>query len=273
MSFLSDKSKGIITTIVIHGLAILLLILLGFTTPLPLPAEQGILINFGNSDDGMGAIEPKVEQEASLPQSSSATKPQEESPLTQDNEEAPSLPVKKKDETKKVETTKKTTTKQTETTTNKNTTETKTEKPREANKNALFPVQKTDGSTIGEGETGKPGNQGRLEGSVDSQNRIGSTGGGGDAKIGITTNLEGRTAIYLPKPEYPSQKSGIVVVEVTVDSQGNVTKAIPGVKGSTIIDSELFKAAQSAAIKTKFNVRENSQADQIGKITYVFKLQ
>lgn len=273
MSFLSDRSKGVISTIIIHGLAILLLILLGFTTPLPLPAEQGILINFGNSNDGMGAIEPKVEQEASLPQSSSATKPQEESPLTQDNEEAPSLPVKKKDETKKVETTKKTTTKQTETTTNKNTTETKTEKPREANKNALFPGQKTDGSTTGEGETGKPGNQGGPEGSVDSQNRIGSTGGGGDAERGIITNLSGRTAEKLISPVYPNQKRGTVVVEVTVDSQGNVTKAIPGVKGSTTLDSELLKAAESAAIKTKFDVRKNSQSDQIGTITYVFRLQ
>jgi len=273
MSFLSDRSKGVISTILIHGLAILLLIIFGFSTPLPLPAEQGILINFGNSDDGMGAIEPKVEQEASLPQSSSATKPQEESPLTQDNEEAPSLPVKKKDETKKVESTKTTTTKQTETTNKKNTTETQTEKPREANKNALFPGQKTDGSTTGEGETGKPGNQGGLEGSVDSQNRTGSTGGGGDAERGIVANLSGRSALSLPQPDYPSQKSGKVVVRVTVDKQGNVTKAEPGKQGSTTLDPQLLKAAEKAALNAKFDVNANAPAYQVGTITYVFRLQ
>ncbi len=270
---MSSRGKGILSTVLVHILAVLLLMIFGFTTPLPLPAEQGILINFGNSDDGMGAMEPKLEQEVSTPQSSIASKPQEESPLTQDTEEAPSLQVKKKDETKKVESTKKTTTKQTETTTNKNTSETQTEKPREANKKALFPGKKTDGSSTGEGETGKAGNQGSEEGSVDSQNRIGSTGGGGDAERGIITNLSGRTAEKLISPAYPNQKRGTVVVEVTVDSQGNVTKAIPGVKGSTTLDSELLKAAETAAIKTKFNVKKNSQSDQIGTITYVFRLQ
>lgn len=270
---MSSRSKGILSTVLVHIVAVLLLMIFGFTTPLPLPAEQGILINFGNSDDGMGAMEPKIEQEVSTPQTASATKPQEESPLTQDTEEAPSLPVKKKDETKKVESTKKTTTKQTETTTNKNTSETQTEKPREANKKALFPGQKTDGSTTGEGETGKAGNQGSEEGSVDSQNRIGSTGGGGDAERGIITNLSGRTALKLPAPEYPSQKSGKVVVQVTVDKQGNVTKAEPGVKGSTTLDSQLLKAAEKAALNAKFDVNSNAPAYQIGTITYVFRLQ
>ncbi len=269
---MSSRGKGILSTALVHILAVLLLMIFGFTTPLPLPAEQGILINFGNSDDGMGAMEPKLEQEVSTPQSSIASKPQEESPLTQDTEEAPSLPVKKKDETKKVESTKKTTTKQTETTTNKNTSETQTEKPREANKKALFPGQKTDGSSTGEGETGKAGNQGSEEGSVDSQNRIGSTGGGGDAEFGIA-KLSGRKVLDLPRPEYPSQKSGTVVVEVTVDRQGNVIKATAITRGSTIIDTDFFKAAEKAAMKAKFDIKENSQANQIGTITYKFRLQ
>lgn len=273
MSFLSDRSKGLISTIIIHGLAILLLIVFGFTTPLPLPAEQGILINFGTSDEGMGAFEPKTEQDASMPKPSSAAKQEEESPLTQDTEESPSLPVKKKEETKKKETTKKTETTKTETTTNKTQTETQTEKPREANKNALFPGQKVDGGTTGEGETGKTGNQGGIEGSVDSQNRIGSTGGGGDAERGITANLNGRTALKLPQPEYPSQKSGKVVVQVTVDKQGNVTKAVPGIKGSTTLDNQLLKAAEKAALNAKFDVSANAPAYQIGTITYVFRLQ
>jgi TonB family protein len=273
MSFLSDRSKGLISTIIIHVLAVLLLIVFGFTTPLPLPAEQGILINFGTSDDGMGSFEPKIEQDASIPKPASAAKQEEESPLTQDTEEAPSLTVKKKEETKKKETSKKTETSKTETTTNKTQTETQTEKLREANKKALFPGQKTDGGTTGEGETGKTGNQGGIEGSVDSQNRIGSTGGGGDAERGIIANLNGRTALNLPPPEYPGQKSGTVVVEVTVDRQGKVTKAKSGDKGTTILDSEFLKAAEKAALNAKFDVKPNAPAYQIGTITYVFRLQ
>ena len=46
-------------------------------------------------------------------------------------------------------------------------------------------------------------------------------------------DLAGRQARSLPKPKYDIQQEGIVVVEVTVDRNGNVTQAIPGVKGST----------------------------------------
>ncbi|MCB8964522.1 MAG: TonB family protein [Bacteroidales bacterium] len=270
---MSNRSKGIVSTIAVHTIAVLLLYTFGFSTPLPLPAEQGILINFGNSEDGMGADEPKIEQEAATPQTASASKAQEDAPLTQDTEEAPSLPVKKKDETKKVESANKTTTQHTQTTTNKKTSETPTEKPREANKKALFPGQKADGGTTGEGETGKAGNQGGEEGSVDSPNRVGSTGGGGDAERGISVNLNGRTVLKLPQPEYPRQKSGKVVVEVTVDKQGNVTKAKAGVKGSTTLDSQLLKAAEKAALNAKFNIKADAPASQIGTITYIFRLQ
>ncbi|MGE0078844.1 MAG: TonB family protein [Bacteroidales bacterium] len=271
---ISNRNKGIIGTITVHALAILLLMVFGFTTPLPLPAEQGILINFGNSDNGMGAIEPKTEQGAALPKASSTAKQEEESPLTQDTEEAPSLPVKKED-TKKKETAKKKETPKKETSTEKakDQSETQVEKPREANKKALFPGQKTDGGTTGEGETGKEGNQGGEEGSVDSQSRIGSTGGGGDAERGIIANLGGRTVLKLPQPDYPKQKNGKVVVQVTVDKQGNVTKAVPGIKGSTTLDSDLLNAAEKAAMNAKFDVNANAPAYQIGTITYIFRLQ
>lgn len=275
MPMLSSKNKGIISTIAVHGILILLLMVLGFTTPLPLPAEQGILINFGTSDDGMGAMEPKVEQDASAPKSASTLKQEEEeSPLTQDTEEAPSLTVKKeakkKQEASKI---KETTKQENNATTNQNQTDTQTEKPREANKKALFPGQKVDGGNTGEGETGKQGNQGGEEGSPDSQSRIGSVGGGGDAERGISANLNGRTALKLPSPDYPPQKSGKVVVRVTVDKEGNVTKAVPGIKGSTTLDNELLKAAEKAALIAKFNVSNNAPAYQIGTITYIFKLQ
>ncbi len=275
MAMLSSKNKGIISTIVVHGILILLLMVLGFTTPLPLPAEQGILINFGTSDDGMGAMEPKVEQNASLPSSSASLKQEEEeAPLTQEAEEAPSLAVKKEAKKKQEASRIKETVKQeNNATTNQNQTDAQTEKPRETNKKALFPGQKVDGGNTGEGETGKQGNQGGEEGSPDSQNRIGSVGGGGDAERGISANLSGRSVLKLPPPEYPSQKSGKVVVEVTVDKDGNVTKAIPGIKGSTTLDNELLKAAEKAALVAKFNVSANAPAYQKGTITYVFRLQ
>lgn len=54
----SEKNKGMIGTIVFHTIVLLLLIFLGFFTPLPLPGEEGILVNFGDSENGLGDREP-----------------------------------------------------------------------------------------------------------------------------------------------------------------------------------------------------------------------
>lgn len=275
MASISTRTMGIVGTILIHGLIILLLVLFGFTTPLPLPAERGILINFGNSEAGSGQLEPKAESQLATPKPSESKPLEEATPLTQDDEEAPSLPVEKKKQPKETEVKKPEPQKQPKTEEAKKTEAkpTEVEKPREANKKALFPGQKKDGGTTGEGETDKQGNQGTDEGSPDSKNRAGSTGGGGDSDRGIIANLDGRTPLSLPKPEYPSQKEGKVVVQVTVDKQGNITKVEPGVKGSTTLDSQLLEAARKAAMNAKFDVSANAPAYQIGTITYVFRLK
>ena len=42
--------------------------------------------------------------------------------------------------------------------------------------------------------------------------------------------------------------------------------------GSTILDDDLFKAAEKAALKAQFDVSSNASASQVGTITYIFKL-
>lgn len=275
MSGKSSKTKGIIGTILFHALILLLLMAFGFSTPLPLPAEQGILINFGNSENGLGATEPLPEEQSSIPPPRSVPTSGDNTPITQDYEEAPSLPSRNKTKTKpkkkKRPTPKKS--KPTPKETSKTEKPVETPKPRKANKKALFPGRKANGSKTGEGDTGNQGNQGGIDGSVDSQNRTGSTGGNGNAQSGIIANLNGRTALSLPKPEYPSMKEGRVVVRVTVNNQGRVTKVIAGVKGTTILDKRLWKAAEKAAWNAKFNVKVDAPPAQIGTITYIFKLQ
>lgn len=277
---MTSKGKGIIITTIYHICLAILLFMTGFTSPVPPLAEKGILINFGNSDDGSGDTEPAPSQ--APPKHVAKPTPQtQESPLTQDYEEAPSLPTppKKKKETPKppkpVEKPQEPVKQQVEDNTATEQSETKPDpKPQPTvNKKAMFPGQKTDGSGSGEGETGKPGNQGSPEGSVDSQNRIGSTGGGGDADRGIVINLKGRSTLSLPKPQYPKEKSGDVVVRVKVDRDGNVVEAVGGQKGSTTQEPELVRAAEKAAINAKFNVSANAPAFQIGTITYKFRLQ
>lgn len=58
MSYFEEHKRGIIWTFIYHVIVLLLLIFLGFFTPLPLPGEEGILVNFGNSNNGSGEREP-----------------------------------------------------------------------------------------------------------------------------------------------------------------------------------------------------------------------
>ena len=93
-----DKRSGVITTVVIHLLILLLFIFTGLTIPVPLP-EQGILINFGTSDEGMGDVQPEEVTSAEVAEDPNEeviestpvpTETQEEI-ITQDELEAPAL--------------------------------------------------------------------------------------------------------------------------------------------------------------------------------------
>ena len=282
---ISNRIQGFAGTIIVHSIAIAILLLLTFSASLPDIQNEGLLINFGNSMDGSGSTEPIVNYDnavmISLPSELKAHKIEEKKILTQDFQDAPTLETKKKTPKKEnKKTTPITTEKPKETKETKQIEQpkiTETVKPKEVNKKALFPGKATDGGTGGEGETGKQGNQGSLEGSPDSNNRTGGSTGGngtgeGDGK-GIRFNLGGRTALKLPKPDYLKQKQGIVVVQVTVDRNGNVTKVNSGAKGSTTLDNDLMNAAEKAALTAKFDVSPNAPAYQTGTITYVFKFQ
>jgi hypothetical protein len=53
MQFIKDKNNraGIIGTILFHVLLLILFLFVGMTYPDPPPPEEGITINFGNSED------------------------------------------------------------------------------------------------------------------------------------------------------------------------------------------------------------------------------
>lgn len=89
-----------------------------------------------------------------------------------------------------------------------------------------------------------------------------------------SARVEGRTTVGIPaKPGYNVQNEGTVVVEIWVDRMGMVVRAIPGVEGTTVTDSEMWKAAAQAAFKTRFNQNPESPEQMKGTITYIFKLK
>ncbi len=256
-----DKRAFLLTAGIYSLLFVLFLFVLAFKTPLPLPGEEGMLIDFGDSETGMGAIEPrkveKVQPQEQVRQQESNPEPVEQTQMTQDFEDAPAVNAPK--EQKTTPDPKKTEKKE----------EPKEEKKPQVNQRALFGPNRNSTSNSSEGVAGGEGNQGDPNGDPESDNH--SLGGGlGD---GPSYSLAGRSAVNLPTPRNEHQKEGKVVVQVTVDRLGRVTKAIPGVKGSTTLDSQLLALAKAAALNSKFNTKDDAPLYQTGTITYVFSLR
>ena len=106
------------------------------------------------------------------------------------------------------------------------------------------------------------------------EENLASGDGGGLNPVGndqLDEGLRGRGLVgNLPKPSYPGNVGGKIVIRVTVDQHGKVTNATYEPKGSTSSDQALIAAAISAAKRARFT--ESRSFIQGGTITYNFKL-
>lgn len=139
------------------------------------------------------------------------------------------------------------------------------EKVQTPNPKAMFHMSKS-----GADEPDNAGNPHAEEG----EERVAGQGPGlnPDGLDQLDKGLQGRGLVgNLPKPAYPGNKSGKIVVRVTVDAAGHVTGASFEPKGSTESDPALVAAAIAAARKARFT--ESRAAVQGGTITYVFRME
>lgn len=264
------EKKSFTITIILHVLLIALLFLLGFKYLDP-PPESGIAINFGTSEVGSGNEQP-TEPIESAPQQNTApetqTEPEpviEEEVVTQEIEEAPVIEEKEKP---------------------KPVAEEKPEEPKEEPP-AEKPEPKPDQSTTdamssilngpersgtesgGEGNDNQAGDKGDPDGDPNASSYYGSGSGlDGDGNY----RLGGRRALNKEKFVQDCNESGIVVVRIEVNQNGQVTNATPGVKGTTNSASCLTDPAKRAAMATRFNSDDNAPSRQVGTIIYNFKL-
>ena len=123
-------------------------------------------------------------------------------------------------------------------------------------------------ATGGEGNDNAAGDKGKVTGDPNAGGYYGNggNGSGGDYQLG------NRKPISRPKPDYICDEEGVVVVSIEVDTNGNVTKATPGVKGSTNTASCLMSQAKEAALKTKWSSDSKAPSKQVGTIKYRFSL-
>lgn len=97
--------------------------------------------------------------------------------------------------------------------------------------------------------------------------------GHGTGKGMEESSLGKRKAIEKPTPEYNCKEQGKIIVEITVDKDGNVIKAYAGTKGTTNFSKCLLQASKEAALKTKFEPLLNENINQLGYLTYNFTIQ
>ncbi len=282
-----ERKQGLIISAIAHILLALLIIFVTFKIEIPEPVEEGLLVNFGFDETGSGLFEPAPEPVSPPPPPPSAGEQGgEEALLTQDFEEA--VEVKKKEpspeelkrqadaraaeikrqleaevERKRLE--------QEEAERRKKEEEQRRIDQQNARARGAFSNAGNVGTTgQNQGVAGGRGNQGDPKGTPDAPNY---GPGGGQGTEGISFDLGGRRAKSLIKPPYDLQKEGTVVVAITVDRNGRVTDATPGIKGSTTLDGELLKLAKDAALKTTFESSNDAPVIQKGTITYIFRLK
>ncbi len=308
MSYLDTKHKrksASLTTII--AMVILLLIFNFGMRYFDPPKEYGISVNFGTTDFGSGnkqptealkpiqqeepieeniVEEPIVEEEVVEEQVESvpATNAVTEDVITQNNEE--SIAIKKREEARKKENDamkiaedkrKEEIERKAQIQRQKVIAENKRiekEKQEQAAKRKQLDAlmggfSESDGkATGGEGNDNKPGDKGKITGDPNASGYYGSggTGSGGNYQLG------NRRALATPKPTYDCNEEGRVFVSISVDKNGRVISATPGVKGSTATADCLLSRAKEAALKTKFNADSNAPTKQIGTIIYNFSL-
>jgi TonB family protein len=299
------RQRGLIISVLVHGLAILLLVMLEMSGRVP-DKPEGVTVNFGYIDDGTGDMEPVeaeieqqpvVEQAAPPPAKAPPVREKAEKPaskiVTQDKQDAPVVKKQTREELEaeqrrrdeiaakrqadlekaRIEAERQ---RQEQIERERVEAEQKKQEEQQAQRNAIkgrmgksFGGSTGTGQTQGEGVTGNAGNQGDPLGDAASNNR----GTGGGRGSGISYSLEGRSVVgSLAKPDYTVNDYGDVVVQITVNRNGDVIAAVPGVKGSTTMDSRLLEAAKKAAMTAKFNRDPNAAEVQKGTITYKFKL-
>lgn len=268
-------------------LALLLVVLLySWTLPVeaPPPTEEGIEVNLGNSDKGMGTDQPYLPGKPAAEDKEKYTPPKqavvEKQPVkdveTDDNnkEDAPVIkhpPVTKPDATKLPD--KDITPKRVKPVKQP---EVMPVKPVVRHPKALMGTVSGTGNGGNDADDFKPGgNQGVAGGRGDQgapggdPNSNNYTGGGHGNGIAISRGLAGRHIISAPSFTGDFNENAKVAIEVHVDENGNVTDANYDMRGSTTSESNYISVAKQKAHLVKFN---SGSGESVGTIIFNFKI-
>ena len=297
------KKKSFTLTTILLSVLLLLLFYLGLSYMEP-PIENGITVNFGVMEFGMGEEQPKKKIRPKAVQTPAVTDeapveekvpepveevkeavPEEresEELLTQENEEAILIKQKKEAEKRaeeaarkaKEEAERKEREEAERIENERRAAEERKKQEQDAKKAELDALMGGLSTSEGEAEGGEgddqlAGDKGNPDGDPYAATYYGSPGSGsGTGGYG----LGGRSLQGGNKVEQKCNEEGRVVVRITVDRNGRVILAEPGVKGTTNTNPCLLEPAKATAMSYRWNADSKAPAKQIGFVVVNFKL-
>ncbi|MBO4454713.1 MAG: energy transducer TonB [Paludibacteraceae bacterium] len=268
---MTEKSKRhTIATIGTLLFLLLLFLLLWFVyLRVPQPVEdEGVEVAFGEVEEAGGYMPEEsesvpLESEAAVPQQPSA--PSDNDLMTQEDEESLALRRQREQEEKARQQA------EAERLQRQKEEQARLEKERKAREAAEAAERAKQAEAIA-----KANQMGSLFGNGNSTSGSGDSQGGGQkgnpvghgSSGGNDWSLAGRDLRgTLPQPSNNFNQEGKVIVEIRVNAAGTVVSAT--VKGGNVSDKQTQQIALEAAKKAKFTEGDH---DQIGTITYIFKL-
>lgn len=287
-----DKRKYQLIAVIVHLVLLLVLALPWISYHVPASGLQGIVVNFGEPDQGGqavdGAISSSSEQEVSVPEEAnfqdqlspnSEMQPDEPSPSSQqplivdrDEPEVFDEPSDSAEKARKAERERQQ--QEAELARVRERAEREAaeraaaeEQQRKEQEYQKAKQQYTDLFKGSGKENSKPGTTGERNGKEGEEVLAGLTTGAGRVGDG----LGDRGVVYYPRIEDRSQQTGTVVIYICVDEQGKVEVARFTQKGSTTTDQHLVQLALETARKYRFTT--SSIASQCGTITFDFKVK
>jgi outer membrane biosynthesis protein TonB len=272
-------------TLMICGSLLVLLFLISWNLPAAaIPQEEGLEVNLGNNDQGLGNDQPFLPNDPSKQDQAKYTPPKTSTPTKEalkdvetddkDPDPAPAVkqpPVSKPDATKIPE--KDLTVK----TPHKTIQRAVNPTPVPPKPKAVFNGVKGDGTGGNDADHFKAGgNQGIAGGKGDQgapggdPNSTNYTGGGRGNGIAIARGLQGRRIVSTPSFTDEFNENAKVAVDIHIDATGKVISAEYQAHGSTTSDAGL----KSIALKKAYLVKFNSGTDEsMGTIEFNFRLR
>lgn len=281
-------------TAVLIGVLLSLCFLISWAPPVApeMPEDEGMEVNLGDSETGLGEIQPLVPGEPAAPTEELALEPPPQKQIadapkeieTNDNDKEAPPAVVSKPKVKPIPTPVKPPTPA-------------PAKPTVQPKEVVRPIEappapkpkyiykgqgdKTQGGNNsqelvkgdgGQGITSGKGDQGKINGDPNSDSYTGS-GGSGKGGVSVSRGLQGRKINRFPSFQDDFSENAKVAVDVKVDSKGNVIGATIQPRGTTTGNSGMKSIALQKARQLRFTPDDEGPDEQIGTIIFDFKIK